>query len=67
MAVTEEEPPEDLHRLHARDTVAGTYAWCRCGEWEGWWNGERGRAAVEDDHDHHRRAASNGGSYPPVQ
>lgn len=62
----EEEPPP-LHALHGRSTAVGYWVWCRCGNWEGWWNGPRSQAAVMDDFDHHRRAAANGASVPPLQ
>ncbi len=68
--MTSPEPqPEvtDLHQLRAHRTAAGVHAVCVCGAWEGWWNGERARAVVLDDHDHHRRTASNGANTPPVQ
>jgi hypothetical protein len=57
----------ELHVLSTRRTAAGVHAVCRCGAWEGWWNGEPARLYVLDDFDHHRRASSNGGNTPPVQ
>jgi hypothetical protein len=66
-------PPEpgpdvtDLHAVTVTQTAAGFHAVCRCGSWDGWWRGERTRLWVLDDHDHHRRASSNGGNLPPVQ
>ena len=62
-----EEQPKELHTLLGRATRAGWYAWCRCGDWEGWWNGRASQAMVLDDFDHHRRASSNGSNVPPVQ
>jgi hypothetical protein len=60
------EPP-DLHSVRTETTKAGVHAVCMCGAWEGWWRTEKTRAYVLDDHDHHRRAAANGGNFPPVQ
>lgn len=59
--------PADLHALRITATTAGFLAECRCGRWEGWWNGPRGQAEVLDDFDHHRRAEANGANLPPVQ
>lgn len=59
--------PEELHDLLLRPTTHGTHAVCRCGGWEGWWHSDRSEAWVRDDHDHHRRTASNGANVPPVQ
>ncbi len=61
------EDPPDLHAISVRRSVHGHHALCRCGEWEGWWNGPKAQAAVLDDHDHHRRAAANGANTPPAQ
>ncbi len=58
---------DELHYLHSRITVAGYLVWCRCGQWEGWFNGPDSQAMVLDDFDHHRRASNNGGNTPPVQ
>jgi hypothetical protein len=66
VALTRPEPP-DLHSVRVQHTAAGVHAVCLCGAWEGWWNSEKSRRYVLDDHDHHRRAASNGGNLPPVQ
>ncbi len=62
-----EEPPLPLHAVEGRATAGGYYVWCRCGRWEGWWNGPGGQARVLDDFDHHCRASGNGANVPPVQ
>lgn len=69
MSTAGEPQPEvtDLHAVTITPTAQGTHVVCRCGEWDGWWRGERARWKVMDDHDHHRRAANNGGNLPPVQ
>lgn len=67
MELTPDGESHALHALSSRSTAAGWYAWCRCGHWEGWWNGPAGQLRVLDDYDHHRRAESNGGNTPPVQ
>lgn len=63
----QEKPPPGLHDLQVRSTAFGFLAVCRCGEWEGWFSGPRSQAVILDDHDHHRRAASNGANTPPLE
>lgn len=65
--LTEGPANDDMHAVAVVRTSAGWLATCRCGQWEGWFSGPRSRLFVEDDHDHHRRAASNGASLPPVE
>jgi hypothetical protein len=64
-------PPErsltDMHAVRVAHTNVGFHAVCACGRWDAYWSGPKGQAFALDDHDHHRRAESNGVNTPPVQ